>query len=293
MSAALEAHLASGHTTLCHAWRITRRDGVTFAFTDHDGDLSFGGQVFRADSGLSANAIAQSTGLSVDNTEAIGALSDAAIREDEIKQGRFDGAEVVSWLVNWAAPDESRVQFRGSIGELHRADGVFRAELRGLTEALNRPLGRVFQKPCTAVLGDRACGFDMDASGYSVTLDVAESDEGRVFVWPEFVGFEKGLFTRGRLDVLTGPAKGLWSMVKHDRIGARGARVIELWEPVRGDVGAGVTVKLMAGCDKRAETCRIKFDNFANFQGFPDLPGEDWVMAVPKSKGTNTGGSRR
>ena len=91
MSAALEEHLASGHTTLCHAWRITRRDGAIFAFTDHDGDLVIEGQVFRAESGLGANAIAQSTGLSVDNTEAIGALSDASIREDEIEQGRLMG----------------------------------------------------------------------------------------------------------------------------------------------------------------------------------------------------------
>lgn len=289
----LEAHLATGHTTLCHAWLITRNDGVTFAFTDHDRDLAFGGQVFRADSGLSANAIAQSTGLSVDNTEAIGALSHAAIREDEIEQGRFDGAEVVSWLVNWGDPVQNWVQFRGSIGELHRADGVFRAELRGLTEALNRPLGRVFQKPCSAVLGDKACGLDVSAPEYSVTLDVVESEKGRMFIWPELPGFAKGWFTRGRLDVVSGPASGLWSMVKHDRFGAHGVRVIELWEPVRGDVGVGVTVKLTAGCDKRSETCRVKFDNFLNFRGFPDLPGEDWVMAVPKSKGTNTGGSLR
>jgi uncharacterized phage protein (TIGR02218 family) len=183
-SAALEAHLGTGHMTLCHAWLITRKDGVRFAFTDHDGDLVIEGQRFRADSGLSANAIAQSTGLSVDNTEAIGALSDAAIREDEIEQGRFDGAEVVSWLVNWAAPTQNWVQFRGSIGELHRADGVFWAELRGLTEALNKPLGRAFQKPCTAVLGDKQCRFDVGASGYGVTLDVVESDKGRSFVWP-------------------------------------------------------------------------------------------------------------
>ena len=194
--------------------------------------------------------------------------------------------------MNWAAPDQNRIQFRGSIGELHRADGIFRAELRGLTEALNRPLGRVFQKPCTAVLGDARCRFDPGAPGFAVTLDVEQSSEGRSFFWSELAGFEKGWFTRGRLDVLNGPAQGLWSVIKHDRF-VKGHRRIDLWEPIRGAVGMGTLVRLTAGCDKRSETCQIKFDNFPNFQGFPDLPGEDWVMSVPKSKGSNTGGSRR
>lgn len=292
VSAALQAHLETGHTTLCHAWRIERVDGVVFAFTDHDVPLVFDGQEFRADSGLSAKAIAQTTGLSVDNTEALGALSDITLREDEIEQGRFDGARVVSWLVNWADPSQRKVQFRGTIGEIRRVDGAFRAELRGLTEALNKPQGRVFQKPCTAVLGDAQCRFALDTVGYVESRPVESVQEGRVFTWTSFEGFEEAWFTRGRLEVLAGEAKGLWGMIKHDRF-EDGLRRVELWEPIRGAVPEGTQVRLVAGCDKRLETCRLKFNNLVNFQGFPDLPGEDWVMAVPRSSGTNTGGSLR
>ncbi|QFT59659.1 hypothetical protein FIU94_12565 [Sulfitobacter sp. THAF37] len=290
--AALQAHLESGHTTLCHAWRITRDDGARFAFTDHDMPLAFDGDVFRADTGLSARAITQSTGLAVDNTEALGALSDVTLREDEIEQGRFDGAEVMCWLVNWTDPAQRRILFRGTIGEIRRAGGAFRAELRGLTEALNQPQGRVYQKPCTAVLGDAACRFALDTPGYVETRGVQSIEESRVFSWDSFQGFEEGWFTRGRLEVLDGPAQGLWGIVKHDRFdGAQ--RVIELWEPLRGPVAPGAQVRLVAGCDKRMETCRLKFNNLVNFQGFPDLPGEDWVVAVPRSSAPNTGGSLR
>tara|TARA_R110002094_G_scaffold44636_2_gene56520 strand:- start:21187 stop:22074 length:888 start_codon:yes stop_codon:yes gene_type:complete len=292
LSEALEAHLASGLTTVCHAWVINRRDGVQFAFTDHDVALAFDGISFRADAGLGAKAIAQTTGLSVDNTEAIGALSDASIREDEIEQGRFDGAEVQAWLVNWADTSQRWLQFRGSIGELRRVDGAFRAELRGLTEALNRPLGRVYQKPCTAVLGDAQCQFAPDQEGYAITLPVQTQNEAREFIWQKFLGFEDGWFTRGRFEVLDGSAAGLWGMIKHDRLKGS-ARIVELWEPIRGTVGPGTSVRLIAGCDKRLETCRFKFNNLINFQGFPDLPGEDWVVAVPRSSGANTGGSLR
>ena len=286
------AHLAQGVTTLCQAWAITRKDGVQFAFTDHDQPLHFDGITFRADSGLGAKALAQSTGMSVDNTEALGALSDASIREDEIEQGRFDGAEVRAWRVNWADTDQRWLQFRGAIGELHRAGGAFRAELRGLTEALNRPLGRIYQKPCTAVLGDASCQFALDTPGFVNELVVQDVNAGLVFTWDAFAGLDEGWFARGRMEVLEGPTKGLWGMIKHDRLqGER--RVIELWEPIRGAVEAGTALRLVAGCDKRMETCRLKFDNMVNFQGFPDLPSEDWIMAVPRASGANTGGSLR
>lgn len=290
--AALAEHLASGSTTLCRAWKISRADGVVLAFTDHDRALSIEGVTFRADAGLSAGAVLQTTGLSVDNTEALGALSDASIREDEIEQGRFDGAEVEIWLVNWQDVAQRALQFRGTIGEIRRSDGVFRAELRGLTEALNRPMGRIYQKPCTAVLGDAQCRFDTSQPGYTLTLAVVSVSEAKLFTWDALPGFDAEFFIRGRLDVIDGPAAGLFGLIKHDRV-RNGERRIELWEPIKGEVGPGTTVRLTAGCNKQMETCRLKFDNLLNFQGFPDLPGEDWVVAVPRRTGVNSGGSRR
>lgn len=292
MDEAFRAHVESGLTTLARCWAVERADGQVFGFTDHDCDLAFGGIVFAADTGLSALAVQQSTGLSVDNSEALGALSAAAISEADIEAGRFDGAALTAWLVNWADLSMRWLQFRGQIGEIRRAGGAFRAELRGLTEMLNRPLGRVYQKPCTAVLGDAACRFDLGEPGYATEPVVEAVSEARVFRWAGMAGFEPGWFTRGRLVVLEGAAQGLDALVKLDRFdGAE--RVIELWEPLRAPIAPGDRVRIEAGCDKRMETCRLKFNNLLNFQGFPDLPGEDWMMAVPRQSGANTGGSRR
>jgi len=292
LDAAFMEHLRGGLTTLCRCWAITRGDGVQYGFTDHDCGLSFEGIDFAADTGLSALALQQSTGLSVDNTEALGVLSSAAVREADIEAGRFDGAEVRAWLVNWADVDMRWLQFRGSIGEIRRGGGAFHAELRGLTEALNRPLGRIYQKPCTAVLGDRACGFDLGLPGYAEERPVVAAERAQVFTWVDLAGFEPGWFSRGRLRVLTGAGAGLWGIVKRDGFSVEG-RFIELWEPIRAKVLPGDMVRLEAGCDKRMETCQLKFDNLLNFQGFPDIPGEDWVMSVPKQSGTNSGGSLR
>ncbi len=290
---ALAAHLVIGVTTVARAWEVRRKDGRRFGFTDHDRDLSFGGVVYRADTGMSAAAVQQGTGLSVDNSEAIGALSDASVTEADIAAGRFDGAEVTAWLVNWADVAARKVLFRGSLGEITRSGGAFTAELRGLTEWLNRPVGRVYQAPCLAVLGDATCGVNTDAVTMSAEATVTGVSDQDALVLAGASGFEAAWFQRGRLTVLDGSAEGLWAAVKRDVLFEDGARQIELWEPLRAVVAVGDRVRLIVGCDKRFETCRAKFDNVVNFQGFPDIPQEEWVLIPPSSARSRGGGSLR
>lgn len=285
-------HLESGTTTVARCWAVLRSDGASYGFTDHDRPLTFEGITFKADSGMTARAVTSGTGLSVDNSEAMGALSDSAITEADIEAGRFDGAQVQAWLVNWRDVTERSLRFSGSIGELRRMGGAFHAELRGLTEALNQPQGRVYQTGCSAILGDSACGFDLETEGYAVALAVEEVQEARRFRFADLNTFEPAWFERGRLVVQTGAAAGLVCVVKRDRFKA-GTREIEIWEALRAPVVAGDMIRLEAGCDKRMETCRLKFSNFLNFQGFPDIPGEDWLVSLPQRGGENTGGSRR
>lgn len=284
-----EAHLATGLTTVCRAWRVVRRDGAVFGFTDHDRDLGFEGVVFRAGTGLGAGALSQTTGLAVDNGEAVGALSDAAVTEADLLAGRFDAAEVTAWEVNWADPAQRRVQFRGRLGEIVRAGGAFRAELRGLTEGLNRLQGRTIQKDCGAILGDGACRFDLDQPGYSAQRAAESVEDGRLLRFATLAGFAPRWFEKGRLQVLSGAAQGALAVVKNDRE-ADGGRLIELWEAIAG-LAPGDQLRIDAGCDKRAETCRVKFANLANFRGFPHVPGEDWLTSYPARTRANDGGS--
>jgi len=55
-------------------------------------------------------------------------------------------------------------------------------------------------------------------------------------------------------------------------------------------VAAGDPLRLSAGCDRSRETCAKVFGNIINFRGFPHVPGEDWLMAVPRRDGRNDGG---
>lgn len=290
LSDEFSAHLKSGVTSVCRCWSLTRRDGVVLGFTDHDLTLVFDGMNFAADSGMSARALEQSTGLSVDNSEALGVLSHASVNETDIQAGRYDGAAVVAWMVNWADVSQRIVMFRGEIGEIQRSAGAFQAELRGLSEALNKPQGLVYQKSCAAVLGDAACGFDLDQAGFSAVLAVEGVREGKFFDFSALGGFADRWFEKGRVRVETGAGAGLVGVVKNDRLNS-GARVVELWETLRADVQPGDMVRIEAGCDRRTDTCKLKFNNLVNYRGFPGIPGEDWLMSVPRSSGVNDGGS--
>ena len=288
----LLAHMQSGLTTTCQCWAVSRQDGTELGFTDHDQTLAFEGITFRADTGLSAKALQQSTGLSVDNTEAMGALSDGSITEADIEAGRYDGAEVRAWIVNWQDVGQRHLQFRGTIGEIKRVAGAFEAELRGLTDKLNMPQGRVFQRTDSTLLGDDGASFDLMRPGYFAESAPAEITERRRFVFDALAGFQPGWFVNGTLQVLSGPGIGLAGLIMHDRTEAS-QRVIELWQPLRADLGVSPQVRLLAGFDGQADTARLKFANMKNFQGFPDIPGDDWSITSPLRSGRLDGGSRR
>lgn len=158
-SAALAAHLAGPVTTLATCWRISRVDGKEFFFTDHDRDLSFDGKVYKASSGYSRTAIANDASLSVDNLDVEGVFDSASITEEEMRAGLFDQAEVRIFLVNWADPAMGALRMRrGWFGEVVLTEpGIFRTELRGMTQALQQRIGELYSPECRADLGDHRC----------------------------------------------------------------------------------------------------------------------------------------
>lgn len=290
MNSDLIEHLSGGLTTLSRCWLLERRDGWKAGFTDHDGDLTFDGVTFKANTGLTSTAVMQTTGLSIDNTEALGILTDASVREADIQSGRFDGAKVEAWLVNWMDTNQRELQFRGHLGEITRSGGAFRAELLGLSEALNQPQGRAYMKTCTEGLQ----GVDLNDLTFSAEVEV-EANDGDITFYLDGAGqYPERWFERGRLEVISGKGAGLIGVIKNDRV-VDGKRVVELWQELRAGITVGDQVRVVAGFDGTAKTCAEKFDDMVNFRGFPSIPGEGRLLSIPV-KGTkvdtSTGGAK-
>jgi uncharacterized phage protein (TIGR02218 family) len=142
--------------------RITRRDGAQFFFTDHDRDIVFGGDTYRADAGFERTAIRSDAGFAVDNLDLVGVFAEGGIVEDEVRAGLFDGAEIALSFVNWEDPDtygEIRLR-RGTLGEVRLTpQGHFTAELRGLSQPLAQSTLQIYGPACRADLGDARCKF--------------------------------------------------------------------------------------------------------------------------------------
>ena len=162
LTPAMRAHLDEKTTQLAAIWRITRKDGQQFFFTDHDRDIVFGGDIYRADAGFERTAIRSDAGFAVDNLDLAGVFAEGGIVEDEVRAGLFDGAEIALSFVNWQEPDtygEIRLR-KGTLGEVRLTpQGHFSAELRGLSQPLAQSTLQIYGPACRADLGDHRCKF--------------------------------------------------------------------------------------------------------------------------------------
>lgn len=278
----LAAHLASGTTTLCWCWRLTRRDGVALGFTDHDRDLAFDGTTFEAAAGFTASEIREAIGLGVDNLEVESALSSARLEESDILAGHYDDARVEIWRVNWQSAADRVLMRAGSLGEVRRNGLAFTAEVRGLSHYLQQPSGRLYQYGCDADVGDHRCNVDLTNPAFRATGTIAAIGNPRIFTATGLDGHPAGWFTRGLATLTSGANAGRAFEVKRHTAGI-GIATIELWQEPAHLLAVDDAFTVTAGCDKQLATCADKFANSANFRGFPHMPGNDFVTAVARS----------
>jgi uncharacterized phage protein (TIGR02218 family) len=181
-TAALAQHLSQEVTTLATCWRVTRRDGVEFFFTDHDQDVAFDGQLYLARTGYSRTAIANDASMAVDNLDVDGVFDADAITESDMRAGKFDYAEVRVFLVNWANPAMGALRMRrGWFGEVILTEGAkFRTELRGMVQALQQRIGEIYSPECRADLGDARCKVPIHPPEIQRSTSYAVGDVVRV-----------------------------------------------------------------------------------------------------------------
>ena len=258
-------------STVAFAWRIERRDGAGLALTSHDGGLERDGVTYRSDPGVMPSSITRKLGLDPHSGEVSGALSAAALTEEDLRIGRWDGARVTLDAVDWADADaEEQRLLRGELGEIEMDGTAFTAELRGAAARLSEPICPSTSPECRAQFGDGQCRVDL--AGRTVRARVIGAEGARLQVDRQLD--ERFLF--GRLRYMSGPNCAAVTVV----LGVEGdaIRVRDLPKAV---VAAGCTVELREGCDKRFDTCVGRFGNAANFRGEPHLPGNDLLTRYP------------
>jgi uncharacterized phage protein (TIGR02218 family) len=276
---AFAAHVAGEVITLAYCWRITRKDGMVLGFTEHDEDIVFGGTTFQASTGFTASQIRQELGLSVDHFAASGALSSASLTEADLLAGRYDDATVELFWVNWADYAQGITIAKGNLGEVKRQGLAFTAEFRSLAHRLNQKIGGIFQRSCAAVLGDANCRVDLSNPALRGSVVVQTAGLARQIQVTGLASFAADWFTGGILQFTSGANGGLSFEIKN-HIRTSGADVLELWTAPPFEVALSDTASVTAGCRKTFNVCKTKFQNQANFRGFPHIPGNDHVTST-------------
>lgn len=259
-------------TTMALCWRIERRDGIAIGLTAHDRDLTIDGNVHRAAPGMTPSAIKRGDGADATAMEIGGALVSGAITERDLIAGRWDGARVAVFAVDWTDTANRVPLGEGTIGAVETRGGRFTAELRGAATRLDAPLSEATSPTCRARLGDGRCRVAMRGrrrlarvtawAGAAVTLDVGEPYANG---WGE-----------GRMRWLDGANAGL-----EDAIAVSAGTTATLATLPRFAVAAGDRVEVIEGCDRTIGTCASRFGNAANFRGEPYLPGIDLLTRYP------------
>lgn len=270
------------HTTYCYLWRVEREDGTVIAATDHDVSIEFNGDTFLPTVGVNTTTIVSKLGLAVDNLDVTGALDSEFIKEEDIEGGLYDNAAVDIYIVNWQDTDEYVHKVHGTFGTAVRTEVGYTTELRSQAQILNQPIGRTYQHTCDTKLGSARCGINLYDPQYSATGVVTSSSEG-VLIVTTVETYDDGMFSLGHIETVEGYR---YAIKDHSD------SVITLWQPPSVQIEVGDALFVFAGCKQDADTCREKFNNINNFQGFPFIPGNDTITTYPvRGEDTYSGGS--
>ena len=269
---------------------------------DRDIEITSGTYVglYLAHAGITGSDMRSTSDLSVDNLEVTGALaapstdssdtSDSSslflldVNAADIEAGLLDNAEVTTFLVNSDDPDLHQLILRsGWIGGITRtAEGQYKTELRGLTQALSQGIVRTYGVGCDAELGDARCRVDMaprttTSSVITVVVSRREFTHDAADLLDSL-----GQVPGGTVTWTSGENTG-YSMEIKEYVLEPGPNRLVLYLPMPLDIAPGDTFTFRPGCDKQHATCLAVYNNIPNFRGHGFfVPGESEILKVGK-----------
>lgn len=271
IGASLKTHLQQGLTTIATCWKITRKDSQVFGFTDCSNDLVISGVTYLASTGQIPSTIKTTSALNVDNLEVTSILNSSTITDSDLLSLKWDSAVVEIFIVNWADLTMGTMILRkGTLGNVKTGRTAFNAELRGMMQALQQTIGRVFTQSCDAIFGDARCGLSL--AGYTVTGTVTSVSGSRIFS-DSSRAEASGYFSNGLITWTGGLNTGRKMDIKTQIL-----TQFTLQQGMPDVISVGDTYSAIAGCDYTRAMC-VARGNILNFRGFPDVPGSDAMVS--------------
>ena len=257
--------------------------GLILTYTNADFPVTLNGYVYAANSvlvdGLKFKCAA---GLEVDHqqiivsaraTDTVGGVPFL----QALRNGVFDGCEIRrerAFLNTWSPADTANpigsvILFKGRIGTI---DNVGRTSAQITVNSdlvlLDLQMPRnVYSPACQHVLYDSGCALIKSAFGTAGTVGAGST--GWVINWSG----GSAIYSQGSVTFSSGINAGVSANVKYGYAGG-----FTLSYPLLNPPAAGDAFTIYQGCDHTQNTCQFKFNNLANFRGFPYIPAATYAV---------------
>lgn len=287
LSGALNTHVNQENTTLATCLKMTLPDATVLGYTNHDKDLLVSGVTYSASSGYTPSDIKNTDRLNVNNMDVQGLIITGGITEGDIAAGKYDGAAVEIFLVNWTSISDGTIPMhRGTIGEITRDENMFIAELRGIKQLLQQNITETHSVTCRADLGDTRCKVRITpddwaaTTAYTVRAD-AEAGSGSV-VKPTT---QDGRHYKCTVAGTSGGAEPTWDTT----IGNTTADGTVTWETIRALSQDG-TVTGVTDLANFADTALTEPDDWWTLGKITWVTGDNGGRSMEVKSSTSAGG---
>jgi len=193
-----------------------------------------------------------------------------------VREGRFDGATMERQRAVLAAPGGAVIGGAAIIvfhGLVATVDNIGRLSCKMTVKSMLNKLAvdmprDIWQPCCLNTLYDGLCTLSKSAN--SASSAVGASPTLGFIPWP---GSSADIFDQGTITFESGANVGVSRTVQlSTSSGLTLSRPLD-YLPVEGD-----SFVVYKGCDKTLATCQNRFNNLANFRGFPFVPPPELAM---------------
>ncbi len=261
---------------MADCFTFTLRSGLILSYTNVDVSFSYGGNTYLGNSilvdGLKYKA---AVGLEVDQQQitlaarSTDTITGGAPFLQALRDGSFDGCEIERDRVFFSdfiggTAIGSVTLFKGRLGvvdEIGRTSAklTVNSDLVLLDNDMPR---NVYQPTCLHTLYDSGCTLIKNAFG--ANGNVGTGSTASVIVWSG----ASTSFQQGSITFTSGANAGATATVGSAVAGTS----LTLLYPLETTPSPGDAFTVYYGCDHTPGTCKSKFNNLANFRGFPYVP---------------------
>ncbi len=193
-----------------------------------------------------------------------------------VREGRFDGATFNRARVVMAAPGTAPIanalvtMFHGEVATV---DNIGRLTCRMTVKSMLNKLAidmprDIWQPSCLNTLYDGLCTVSKSANAASGTVGASPT-----LTFIPWSGSAEGVYDQGTVTFEGGANVGISRTVRQSTPAG-----LTLQRPLDYLPAAGDSFVVYKGCDKTTATCAGRFNNLANFRGFPFVPPPELAM---------------